>query len=89
MSVISDFTNENFRVLSYMVSIRKNDNGVYVTQQEIADAIHLSRVSINKIFSDLKSGGYITQDQKHRGRYYLPEKSIEIVNAIMKANEIK
>lgn len=80
------FLNEKFNVLGTYGQCKKNDNGVYLTQQEIADAVFLSRVAVNQIISDLKDKGYITQDPKHRGRYYLPEKSVEIVNII---NQLK
>jgi CTP-dependent riboflavin kinase len=79
---ISEFTNDNFRVLAYLYNNMDASRLVKITQQEVSDALGISRVTINKIFKQLKSGDYITQDSTKVGRYYLTESGINIVKAL-------
>lgn len=81
MSIV-EFTNDNFRVLAYLYNNMDNARLVKITQQEVSDALGISRVTINKIFKQLKDGGYITQDSTKVGRYYLAESGINIVKAV-------
>lgn len=55
---------------------------VKITQQEVSDALGISRVTINKLFKQFKDGGYITQDLTKVGRYCLTEFGINIVEAL-------
>ena len=49
------------------------------TQQEIADDLEISRVTVNKIIGELKNSGYLEQDGKHVGRYILTEKALSVI----------
>ena len=88
MSKVSEFTNDNFRVLALLYDNKGKDNIVKFTQQEVADELSLSRVTINKIFKHFKENGYITQDKKRIGRYYLTSAGELIVETIRKTDEI-
>ena len=78
---IVEFTNDNFRVLAYLYDNMDASRLVKITQQEVSDALGISRVTINKIFKQLKDGNYITQDSTRVGRYYLTEVSARLVES--------
>lgn len=79
MSNVNYFTNDRFRTLSYLYDMKGADNTARITQQEVADELGLSRVTINGIFKQLKDDGYIEQDTAHLGRYLLKEKAISAI----------
>lgn len=80
MSIV-EFTNDNFRVLAYLYDNMDPSRLVKITQQEVSDALGISRVTVNKIFKQLKDGDYITQDSTKVGRYYLTESSVRLVES--------
>lgn len=86
MSIV-EFTNDNFRVLAYLYDNMGTSRLVKITQQEVSDALGISRVTINKIFKQLKDGSYITQDSTRVGRYYLTEKVISVVETFRSVEE--
>ena len=81
MSIV-EFTTHNFRVLAYRYDNMDTSRFVKITQQEVSDALSISRVTINKIFKQLKDGNYITQGSTKVGRYYLTKSGINIVDAL-------
>ena len=82
MTIINCFTNDNFKVLSYLFEIKGSDNYARITQQEIADELDFSRATINKIIKVLKEEEYIIQDSLHIGRYLITDKAIMVINAL-------
>ena len=82
MTIISCFTNDNFKVLFYLFEIKGSDNYARITQQEIADELGFSRATINKIIKVLKEEKYIIQDSLHIGRYLITDKAIMVINAL-------
>ena len=52
MSSIDTFTNDNFRVLSYLYDNKNKDNLVKITQTELSKELALSRGTINAILSN-------------------------------------
>lgn len=80
---IEQLTTDNFRILAYLCEIKSKDNKVSITQQEIADKFDLSRATVNKIISELKSDGYIEQDGAHLGRYVIRQEAIKLVRALL------
>ena len=78
MSIV-EFTNDNFRVLAYLYDNMDSARLVKITQQEVSAALGISRVTINKIFKQLKDGGYITQDTSKIGRYHITDAGVCIV----------
>ena len=79
MSQIQYFTNDNFKTLAYLYDMRNANNKVHITQQEIGDALEISRVTINKIIGELKKTGYIEPEGNHVGRYILTDKAISVI----------
>ena len=86
MSNVKYFTNDKFRVIAYLYDARGADNIAHITQQEVADALQLSRVTINGIFKQLKEDKYLKQDLKHLSRYLLTEKAISAVEMFRTSN---
>lgn len=81
MSHIEHFTNDSFKALAYLYDVKNKQNKAHVTQQEIADELNLSRVTINRIIGDLKAAGYIEQDGNHVGRYIITPYAITVVES--------
>lgn len=79
MSQIQYFTNDNFRTLAYLYDMKGANHKAHITQQEIADDLELSRVTVNKIMGELKTSGYLEPDGKHLGRYILTEKALSVI----------
>jgi len=76
---ISYFGNDKYRVLACMGKRQfsvKDFMVVKLSQQEIADILHLSKVKVNGIITELKSDGYIIQHSP-RGKYTLTIKAHE------------
>ncbi len=86
MSIV-EFTNDNFRVLAYLYDNMDVSRLVKITQQEVSDALGISRVTINKIFKQLKDGNYITQDTTKVGRYYITDVSVCVVESFRKSEK--
>lgn len=85
---IIEFTNDNFRVLAYLYDNMSTSRLVKITQQEVSDALGISRVTINKIFKQLKNGGYLTQNTAKVGRYSLTESGVRVVKSFRKSKEL-
>jgi DNA-binding IclR family transcriptional regulator len=81
MSHIEHFTNDSFKALAYLYDVKNRQNKAHVTQQEIADELNLSRVTINRIIGELKVAGYIEQDGSHVGRYIITPYAIKVVES--------
>ena len=81
MSNIELFTNDTFRVLAYLHDIRDKNNCARTTQQEVADELGLSRVTVHNIFKQLKERWYIAQDLEHVGRYFLTDEALSVIEA--------
>lgn len=80
--VINDFTNTNFVILAHLYDEKNNENVIKTTQDEVADKLQLSRVTINKAFSLFVQNGYLQRDLKHVGRYYLTDLGCKVVENI-------
>lgn len=87
MTHVEYFTNDNFRVLAYLYDVRNEQNKANITQQEVADILGVSRVTINKIIGELKVLGYIKQDGNHVGRYIVTENAIKVTRAFRAADK--
>ena len=84
--VIKDFTNTNFAILAHLYDEKNNENVIKTTQDEVADKLQLSRVTINKVFSLFVQNGYLQRDLKHIGRYYLTDLGCKVVENIRTLN---
>lgn len=84
MSSIDTFTNDKFRVLSYLYDNKNKDNLVKITQTELSKELALSRGTINSIFKQLKEKGYLIHDDSRVGRYYLTDTAVNVVEVFRK-----
>ena len=84
--VIKDFTNTNFVILAHLYDEKNNENVIKTTQDEVADHLQLSRVTINKTFALFVQNGYLQRDFKHVGRYYLTDLGCKVVEIIRTLN---
>lgn len=84
MSSIDTFTNDKFRVLSYLYDNKNKDNLVKITQTELSKEIKLSRSVINSIFKQLKEQDYLVHDNSRVGRYYLTDNAVNVVEMFRK-----
>lgn len=87
MSRVSEFTNDNFRTLAFMYDNKNEQNLIKVTQQEVGEELGLSRVTMNKIFKQLKEKAYIRQDKTKVGRYYISAEGIDVVETFRKTDK--
>lgn len=79
MSNVNYFTNDKFRVLACLYDARGTDGSTRITQQEVADELNLSRVTINGIFKQLKDDGYLQRDPARASKHFLTNKAIMAV----------
>lgn len=87
MSNVEYFTNDRFRVLACLYDARGADGSTRITQQEIADELNLSRVTINGIFKQLNDDGYLKRDPNRASKHLLTEKSILTVEMFRMADK--
>ena len=76
MEQLNQFLTDNYHTLSYLYDNSSQDNKISITQQEIADAIGLSRTTVNRIMQELKKDGYLISDDGHPGRYVITQQAV-------------
>ena len=81
MNEIEKFVNTRYRVLRYLIENKDKLNIVHATQDEIGNALALSRGTINRILTELKNDGYI-QDSNHYWEYKLTSKAIDMAKSL-------
>ena len=86
MSSVDYFTNDKFRVLACLYDAKGIDNSSRITQQEVAEELNLSRVTISGIFKQLKDDGYLTRDTERASKHLLTEKAILVVETFRKVD---
>lgn len=81
---IDYFGNDKYRVLTCMAErqMQVKDCVVINSQQKIAEILHLSKVKVNAIISELKFDGYLTQ-KSPRGEYSLTDKAIAALRSCL------
>lgn len=81
------FVNSTYKVLDFLYDKKDCNNLVRITQNEIALAMGLSRVTINTSFKELKEKKYIVHDESRIGCYYLTDKAIKLVKTLKEIGE--
>ena len=79
------FSNDRYRVLQCMTERQIEVNGINIvplSQQDIANMVQLSKKKVNSIIRELKENGYVLQQSPTRGKYFLTEKALNVVNQI-------
>lgn len=88
MDHLNYFVNDKFKTLLLMHQRTVSDGMVYITQQEVADELGVSRIKINGIFRELEENNYILSDSMHRGRYLIRQDGIEAIRLLGQATTI-
>ena len=71
------FVNDKYKILECMAQRQISVNDALVvklSQQDIADILHFTKVKVNSIIGELKQDGYVIQHSS-RGKYSLTEKA--------------
>lgn len=79
------FINDRYRILKllYENEIKiKGELYAPLSQQEIADIAHFSKLKTNKILKELNINGYVVMYKNIRGKYKLTKKALNIINII-------
>ena len=84
--VIKDFTNTNFVILSYLYDEKDQNNIIKITQDEVAEHLGISRVTVNRAFVLFINNGYLKRDTSHVGRYTITTFGCKVVCKIRELN---
>jgi predicted transcriptional regulator len=83
------FTNDRYEMLIVLkknqVSI-KDEAYVPLSQQEIADMVHFSKLKTNRILNELIKMGYVVSFMNKRGKYALTKRGYELIDLIQNTN---
>lgn len=83
------FANDRYHILNLLCENQikvKDDFYVSLSQQEIADIAHFSKLKTNRILNELKDNEFITYFNGKRGKYMITEKGCKALQLIQKNN---
>jgi predicted transcriptional regulator len=83
------FANERFEILILLKENEikvKEDEYVPLSQQEIADMAHFSKLKTNKILNELINLDYVVPYMNKRGKYALTEKGNKLIELFKNTN---
>jgi predicted transcriptional regulator len=86
-STLEFFSNDRYSILKLLSENQvKIKEACYVTlsQQEIADMAHFSKLKTNKLLNELIQDGYVGLFNGKRGKYMLTEKGQKALHIIQK-----
>ena len=86
---LSFFANNRYDILKLLCDNQvkvKNDFYVPLSQQEIADIAHFSKLKTNKLLNDLIDGGFVVYFNGKRGKYAITEKGYKALQLMQKNN---
>lgn len=76
------FANDRYEILILLKENQvkiKDEQYVPLSQQEIADMAHFSKLKTNKILNELIDMEYVKPYQNKRGKYAITEKSYKLI----------
>ena len=79
------FLNDKYKLLKLLYdnqTLVLNKKVIPLTQQEISEAVGMSKAKVNSLIGDLQENGYIALET--RGKYVLLEKGILMVESLDK-----
>jgi len=83
------FTNQRFEILVLLKENQvkiKDEEYVPLSQQEIADMAHFSKLKTNKILNELIDFDYVIPYMNKRGKYALTERGNKIIDLFKNTN---
>lgn len=86
---LESFANDSFKVLKSLKEHQIEVKGCwYVTlsQQEIADMNHMSKLKTNRIMRELREGNFVVPYQNKRGKYKITEQGHKVLQLMLKNN---
>ena len=79
------FANDRYELLKLLSDNQiaiKEERYINLSQQEIADMAHYSKLKANKLLNELIETGYVFSYKNKRGKYALTEKAIKTIEFI-------
>lgn len=83
------FANDRYEILKLLCENQikvKDDFYVPLSQQEIADIAHFSKLKTNKLLNELIDDGYIGYFNGKRGKYMLTDKGMKVLRLMQRNN---
>lgn len=83
------FANDRYTLLKLLCENQvkvKEDFYIPLSQQEIADIAHFSKLKTNKILNELIENGFLEVFQGKRGKYAITNKGYKVLHLIQKNN---
>ena len=79
------FANDTYKLLKFLYDNQiqvKEDYYVVLSQQEIADILHYSKLKTNNIMKDLRNNDFITTFNNKRGKYMINNKGYKVIEIL-------
>ena len=86
---LESFANDSFKVLKSLKEHQIEVKGhwyVTLSQQEIADMNHMSKLKTNRILRELREGNFVVTYQNKRGKYEITEQGHKVLRLMLKNN---
>lgn len=87
--VLEFFGNDRYLILKLLSENQikvKDDFYVPLSQQEIADIAHFSKLKTNKLLNELLDNGFVEYFQGKRGKYAITNKGHKVLFLMQKNN---
>ena len=84
-TILEEFGNEKCVILKLLYDNQikvKDECYVSLSQQEMADMVHYSKVKTNKIINDLKKLGCTSTFDNQKGKYFLTPKAEHLIKLL-------
>lgn len=81
------FVNDKYKLLKFLYDNQikvKNDYYVTLSQQEIADILHFSKLKTNNIIKELRKNNFVDIYNNKRGKYIITDKGYKVIEIIGK-----
>ena len=86
---LEPFANDSFKILKFLKDNQVEVKGhwhVTLSQQEIADMNHMSKLKTNRILRELREGNFVVPYQNKRGKYEITEQGHKVLRLMLKNN---
>ena len=85
MTILEQFTNDNYRLLQYLNEHQVSFTGhlyIPMSQQEIADGIGFSKAKTNSLMKELKELECICSFRRKNGKYQITEQGNTVLRTL-------
>lgn len=87
--ILEFFANDKYKILDVLNNNKikiKEDLYIPLSQQEIADIAHFSKVKTNRIINELIDKKFLIVYKGKKGKYALTEKAYKVLKLMKKTN---